>query len=191
MLKNCLIIEIRKFIAILLIINLITVAAGQDIDLQAVDTVSETSSSEELFPLDTSQSGNSSVIPDSGIGLSEDTESETTDNLKNEQNYRQPSIGDSRVPAISNTLSQPFDTIVKRRLLPPPVVPPDTADNSQIDSSAAQAYKMGKTEKKILLITGAILVTGGIVLWLVKSIGKGEETTVDAGFPDPPRPPEY
>jgi len=50
---------------------------------------------------------------------------------------------------------------------------------------------MGKVEKRILLITGAILATGGLVLLLVKSLDKGEKATEDVGFPDPPPPPEY
>ncbi|NLL14583.1 MAG: hypothetical protein GX267_14355 [Fibrobacter sp.] len=189
--KNYITIEIKKFLVIVLIINLVTVTVGQEINLQDTDAGSEVNSSEELSQEDTSQSGNFLVDPDSEMGSLIDKESRTDDNRKYEQNYRQPSIGDRGVSAISGANSQLIDTIAKRKLLPPPVVLPDTTDNSQIDSSVVQPYKMGKVEKRILLITGAILATGGLVLLLVKSLDKGEKATEDVGFPDPPPPPEY
>ena len=189
--KNYITIEIKKILVIVLIINLVTVTVGQEINLQDTDAGSEVNSSEELSQEDTSQSGNFLVDPDSEMGSLIDKESRTDDNRKYEQNYRQPSIGDRGVSAISGANSQLIDTIAKRKLLPPPVVLPDTTDNSQIDSSVVQPYKMGKVEKRILLITGAILATGGLVLLLVKSLDKGEKATEDVGFPDPPPPPEY
>ncbi len=189
--KNYITIEIKKFLVIVLIINLVTVTVGQEINLQDTDAGSEVNSSEELSQEDTSQSGNFLVDPDSEMGSLIDKESRTDDNRKYEQNYRQPSIGDRGVSAISGANSQLIDTIAKRKLLPPPLVLPDTTDNSQIDSSVVQPYKMGKVEKRILLITGAILATGGLVLLLVKSLDKGEKATEDVGFPDPPPPPEY
>lgn len=189
--KNYITIEIKKFLVIVLIINLVTVTVGQEINLQDTDAGSEVNSSEELSQEDNSQSGNFLVDPDSEMGSLIDKESRTDDNRKYEQNYRQPSIGDRGVSAISGANSQLIDTIAKRKLLPPPVVLPDTTDNSQIDSSVVQPYKMGKVEKRILLITGAILATGGLVLLLVKSLDKGEKATEDVGFPDPPPPPEY
>lgn len=189
--KNYITIEIKKFLVIVLIINLVTVTVGQEINLQDTDAGSEVNSSEELSQEDISQSGNFLVDPDSEMGSLIDKESRTDDNRKYEQNYRQPSIGDRGVSAISGANSQLIDTIAKRKLLPPPVVLPDTTDNSQIDSSVVQPYKMGKVEKRILLITGAILATGGLVLLLVKSLDKGEKATEDVGFPDPPPPPEY
>lgn len=189
MCKNCLIMEIRKLIAIVLIINLVTIAAGQEINLQAVDTVSDTSSSTELSPFGTSLSDDSSIDPDSGTGLSNGIESAVDDTLRKELYYRHSSMGGRGVPAVSNMHSS--DTTVKRKLLPPPVILPETADDSQTDSSVVQSYRMGKTEKRILLITGAILVTGGLVLLLAKTIGNKEKTTEDTGFPEPPRPPQY
>lgn len=188
MYKNCLIMEIRKLIAIVLIINLVTIAAGQEINLQAVDTVSDTSSSTELSPLDTS-SGDNSIDPDSEMGLSNGIDSGVDDTLRKELYYRHSSMGDRGVSAVSNMHAS--DTTVKRKLLPPPVILPDTEDDSQTDSSVVQSYRVGKTEKRILLITGAILVTGGLVLLLAKSIGNKEKTTEDTGFPEPPRPPQY
>jgi hypothetical protein len=186
--------EIRKFIAIFLIINLITIAAGQEINLQTVDALdtldiaSEASSKEELSPIDTLHNIDSSVVPDSGKNLPKDIKSETDDRLGGEQFFLQASMGDRGVSVTSNTYIQSSDT---RKLLPSPEFQPDTADNSQTDSSLAPTYKMGKTEKRILLITGAVLVAGGLVFLLVKSIGKGEKATENAGFPEPPRPPEY
>ena len=189
--KNCLMMEIRKLIAFVLILNLVTAAFGQEINSQNMDTVSEASFSEELSPVDTSHIGNSSVDPDSGMGLSKDTELGTDDNRKNEQNYRQPSIEGRGVPVASDAHSRASGTIVERKLLPPPLILPDTSDNSQADSSVTEPYKMGKTEKRILLITGAILVTGGLVYLLAKLSGKEESAEVDVGFPDPPPLPAY
>ncbi len=179
--KNGFILGSRKLIAIVLIINLVTIAAGQEIQSQAEDSVSEDSSSTVLSPVET----------DRGVGLPKNIESGAGDNPKNEPIYRQPSIGNRGVSAVSKTYSQPIDTIAKRKLLPPPIIPPDTADNSQTDSLVAKPYRVGKTEKRILLITGAILVTGGLVLLLAKSIGKEDKTTEDTGIPEPPRPPMY
>lgn len=187
--KNSLIMGLRKLIAIVLIINLITVAVGQEINMQPVETVSETGPSMELSPVD--KISDASVDPDSGMGLSKNIESVTGDNQRNGQLYRLPAIGDRGAPATSISHTQSSESVVKRKLLPPPEILPDTADNLQKELSVEEPYRIGKIEKRILLITGAILVTGGLVFLLVKLKGKGENTTEDAGFPEPPRPPEY
>ena len=111
--KNYITIEIKKFLVIVLIINLVTVTVGQEINLQDTDAGSEVNSSEELSQEDTSQSGNFLVDPDSEMGSLIDKESRTDDNRKYEQNYRQPSIGDRGVSAISGANSQLIDTIAK------------------------------------------------------------------------------
>ncbi len=178
----------RKIIAIVLIISLITVAASQTAtEFQTVDSVQNTSFPEEFAA---EENVSSDTVHTDNLDASS-VRGNSNEFIENRY-YRQPAIQNRGIPVTQSNPAQSEDKAVQRKLLPAPVITSDTSATPETDSSWEQtSYKMGKTEKKILLVTGAVLLTGALAIILTKALAKKENPIEKVEFPEPPRTPEY
>lgn len=77
-----------------------------------------------------------------------------------------------------------------RKMLLPPVI--DSVKTLKADSSITENRKdrVGKKEKKTLLITGAAAIVAGLAVVIVKISGKDKKES-NQEIPEPPLPPEF
>lgn len=85
----------------------------------------------------------------------------------------------------------------QRKLLPAPVIIDTTGneDNAKIVSVDAEnkVYKFSDKQKRILLLSGAVLLTGGLVAVVIKLAGKGGDDSAGKVevIPGPPPLPQF
>lgn len=193
MLHSFMLSGIRKIVTTFLIFNLIFTAIGQMNDVLPSDTAADNSASAttgDNVSADTWTIDKADTVFTKEENVSTRSEIKKTDYYNDDREYKQPSIQNRGVATSPNYSGMN----AQRKFLPSPV---DTSSvavplGPVFDTTQNKQYRMGRTEKRILLVTGAVLVTGGLALILAKSFGKDDKKSEDgAGFPEPPRPPEY
>lgn len=178
---SCVFARINKTIATILIISITSNAIGQIIlDKETSDTVSV---SDKTVGSDAATSFTTEAISDR-------TEEVKQEKLQNTDSYRGMNTSAQNRGVSSSEMGASSGN--QRKLLPPPMMPAIPVDSLAVsDTVQGEKYKLGKTEKRILLITCASLVAGTLAIVLAKMITKSENQQEKESIPEPPPVPEF